>query len=59
MYDTPHWSDEFTFTKKQEYRVKDLLHDFLDEAADVCDLDTTEWEKDDYDILQEIIHYDL
>ena len=53
--ENPCWFDHFTPTEEQQMKIDELYKDFLVESADICKLDTTEWEEDDYDSFQEII----
>jgi len=55
LWDNPHWSDDFRLTKEQRKRIDELYKEFLIEAADVCRLDTSEWNSDDYETLEDII----
>ena len=66
MYDTPygnyssfdpepHWSDDFYPTSEQTETIRSLFETFLEEAAAVCHLDTSEWDSDDYDILKDVV----
>ena len=52
----PHWSDNFTPTRSQEMRVEALWYEFLEEAAAVCNLDTSEWDRDEYIYFKEFMH---
>lgn len=65
MWDTPygnysdfdeyHWSDDFLPTSEQSAKVASLFEDFLEEAAAICNLDTDEWDSDEFDIFREVM----
>lgn len=57
MYREPHWSDTFTPSMKQLELIAEKAREFLEEVADVCKLDTSDWTEDDYDILREEVGY--
>ena len=53
----PHWSDDFNFRgkpKDDEY-IADLFSDLLIEAACVLELDTSEWDSDDWALFSDLL----
>ena len=55
--DKPHWSDDFNFvgTVEDDKCVAELFNELLVEAAAVYNLDTSEWDSDDWSLFGELL----
>ena len=51
-----HWTETLLTTKRQEDDIRDLYKDFLNNVADICGLDTSEWDHHDWWELEDIIN---
>lgn len=50
-----YWYTDFETTKKQDETIGWMFEEFLKEAAAICNLDTSEWDSDDFDVFRDII----
>lgn len=55
-FDNPvHWSDDYEIEPQARRVCDDLYSEFLKDCADVCGLDTHEWDTTDWEIFEEIL----
>lgn len=43
----PHWTEIFTLGDEQE-KIGEMYWEFLEEAARLCGLDTSDWDREDW-----------
>ena len=60
--DSYYWADDFSVNKSQKEKLmelwsdyQDVHHEYLVQSAELCGLDTSEWEREDWLEFEELL----